>query len=40
MKWLNWKRSLLALLCSSFLLQAAGCLLDEKTVQTAFAQAG
>ena len=39
MKWLKRKRSLLALLCSGFLLQGT-CLVDENMAKTAFASAG
>jgi hypothetical protein len=39
MKWLKWRLSLLALLCSGLLLQAA-CPLNENTFNTAFASAG
>lgn len=39
MKWLKWKLSLLAFLCSGLLLQAA-CPINDTTVTTAFASAG
>ena len=39
MKWLNWKRFVLALVCSGFLLQTQ-CAVSEATVRTAIATAG
>ena len=40
MKWKNWKRTLLAFLCSGFLLQVTECPINEQTIKTAIASAG